>query len=180
MKIDARSFRFVNHSARNRAPLILFYMPEKKKKLKPLDCQVYKLQKNSKDKKLAVYSLMLKYYEVGTPEEWLQFINAISQVIKWQDIQDSEAFYSLVKSLLREDALQVFQNKEANQEERDSLAFTKCLGAVTEHAFPKKAYKTQKMCIWNIYKPLRLGSCKWISRMIKLNDYLVNFPILEG
>eukprot|EP00957_Ditylum_brightwellii_P103578 7891820-Ditylum_brightwellii.AAC.1 len=82
----------------------------------------------------------------------------ITQVIKGQDIQDRDAAYLLVKSLLSGDALQVFMNEEASQEVKDGLAFTKCLAAVTEHVFPKKAYKTQKKYIWNIRKPLVLGS----------------------
>eukprot|EP00957_Ditylum_brightwellii_P118190 9014280-Ditylum_brightwellii.AAC.1 len=77
-------------------------------------------------------------------------MDAIAQVIKGQDIQDGDTEYSLVKSLLKGDALQVFKNKEASQEIKDGLAFTKCLAAVTEHIFPKKAYKTQKKYIWNI------------------------------
>eukprot|EP00957_Ditylum_brightwellii_P036526 2766626-Ditylum_brightwellii.AAC.1 len=72
------------------------------------------------------------------------------QVIKGQDIQDGDAAYLLVKSLLRGDALQVFENKEASQDIKDSPNFTKCLAAVMEHVFPKKAYKTQKKYIWNI------------------------------
>eukprot|EP00957_Ditylum_brightwellii_P160380 12209470-Ditylum_brightwellii.AAC.1 len=71
-------------------------------------------------------------------------MDAIAQVIKGQDIQDGDAAYSLVKSLLKGDTLPVFKNKEASQEIKDSPAFTKCLPAVTEHVFPKKAYKTQK------------------------------------
>eukprot|EP00957_Ditylum_brightwellii_P149290 11370466-Ditylum_brightwellii.AAC.1 len=38
----------------------------------------------------------------------------------------------------------------------------------------------QKKYIQNIRKPLVLGSCEWISRMIKLNDYLVHFPVPDG
>eukprot|EP00957_Ditylum_brightwellii_P125860 9594213-Ditylum_brightwellii.AAC.1 len=129
---------------------------------------------------MAVYSLAVKYHNVGTPEEWLQFINAIAQVIKGQDIQDGEAAYSLVKSLLKGDALQIFQNKEESQDIKDTLVSTKCLAAVTKHIFPKKAYKIQKKYIRIICKPLRLGSHKWILQMIKLNDYLVNFPVPEG
>eukprot|EP00957_Ditylum_brightwellii_P035837 2716498-Ditylum_brightwellii.AAC.1 len=74
-------------------------------------------------------------------------MEAIAQVIKSQDIQDGDAVYSLVKSLLKGDALQVFQNKEKFQEVKDSPVFTKCLAAVTKHTFPKKAYKTQKRVI---------------------------------
>eukprot|EP00957_Ditylum_brightwellii_P164285 12507467-Ditylum_brightwellii.AAC.1 len=71
-------------------------------------------------------------------------MEAIVWVIRGQDIQDGDAAYSLVKSLLKGGALQVFKNKEESQEVKDGLAFTKCLAAVTEHTFPKKAYKMQK------------------------------------
>eukprot|EP00957_Ditylum_brightwellii_P081982 6233852-Ditylum_brightwellii.AAC.2 len=74
-------------------------------------------------------------------------MEAIVQVIKGQDIQDGDEVCSLVKSLLKEDTLQVFQNKEDSQEVKGGAAFTKCLAAVTEHVFPKKAYKTQKKYI---------------------------------
>eukprot|EP00957_Ditylum_brightwellii_P171258 13036826-Ditylum_brightwellii.AAC.1 len=93
---------------------------------------------NLKDKKLAVYNLVVKYYKVGTPKEWLQFMEAIVQVTKGQDIQDGNVVYMLVKSLLKGDALQVFQNEEESQEVKDSTVFTKCLVAVTKHVFPKK------------------------------------------
>eukprot|EP00957_Ditylum_brightwellii_P110974 8463442-Ditylum_brightwellii.AAC.1 len=76
------------------------------KKLSPLDCQTYKLRANPKDKKSAVYNLVVKYYKVGAPEEWLQFMEAITKVIKGQDIQDGDVAYLLIKSLLKGDALQ--------------------------------------------------------------------------
>eukprot|EP00957_Ditylum_brightwellii_P039500 2988613-Ditylum_brightwellii.AAC.1 len=74
-------------------------------------------------------------------------MDAITQVIKGQDIQYGDAAYSLVKSLLKRDALQVFKNEEASQDVKDGPAFTKCLAAVTEHVFSKKAYKMQKKYI---------------------------------
>eukprot|EP00957_Ditylum_brightwellii_P183267 13960095-Ditylum_brightwellii.AAC.1 len=158
MKIDHKNLKFANHNQGNKPPPILFYMPDKKKKLSPLDYQTYKLRTNPKDEKSVVYNLVVKCYKVGTPEEWLQFMDTVTQVIKGQDIQDGDTAYSLVKSLLKGDALQVFKNKEARQENKDGLVFTKCLAAVTEQVFPKKANKTQKKYIWNIRKPLVLGS----------------------
>eukprot|EP00957_Ditylum_brightwellii_P105615 8052647-Ditylum_brightwellii.AAC.1 len=64
------------------------------------------------------------------------------QVIKGNDIQDGDAAYLLVKSLLKGDTLQVFKNEEASQEIKDGPAFTKCLAAATKHVIPKTAYKT--------------------------------------
>eukprot|EP00957_Ditylum_brightwellii_P100983 7696786-Ditylum_brightwellii.AAC.1 len=69
-------------------------------------------------------------------------METIGQDIKGQDIQDGDAAYSLIKSLLKGCVLQVFYNKEESQEIKDSPVLTKCLAAVTKHIFPKKAYKT--------------------------------------
>eukprot|EP00957_Ditylum_brightwellii_P040061 3031607-Ditylum_brightwellii.AAC.1 len=105
MKIDHKSLEFANCNFRNKPPPIPLYVPDNKKKLSPLDYQTYKLWTNPKDEKSTVYNLVVKYYEVGTPKEWLQFMDDIMQVIKGQDIQDRDAVYLLVKSLLKGDAL---------------------------------------------------------------------------
>eukprot|EP00957_Ditylum_brightwellii_P088349 6729908-Ditylum_brightwellii.AAC.1 len=95
MKIDHKSLEFANCNQGNKPLLIPFYVLYNEKKLSPLDYQMYKLRTNPKDEKSAVYNLVVKYYKVGTPEEWLQFMGAIAQVIKGQDIQDRDAAYLL-------------------------------------------------------------------------------------
>eukprot|EP00957_Ditylum_brightwellii_P076389 5805839-Ditylum_brightwellii.AAC.1 len=71
MKIDHKSLELANHNQGNKPLPIPFYMTDNKKKLSPSDYQTCKLWANPKDKKSAVYNLMVKYYKVGTPEEWL-------------------------------------------------------------------------------------------------------------
>eukprot|EP00957_Ditylum_brightwellii_P018777 1411440-Ditylum_brightwellii.AAC.1 len=95
MKIDPKNLKFANRNIGNKPLPIPFYVPDKKKKLSPLDYQTYKLQTNPKDEKSVVYNLVVKYYKVETPEEWLQFMEAITQVIKGQGIQDRDVAYSL-------------------------------------------------------------------------------------
>eukprot|EP00957_Ditylum_brightwellii_P181562 13830003-Ditylum_brightwellii.AAC.1 len=106
MKISNKSLEFANRNQGNKPLPILFYVASDAKKSSPSDYQTYKLHTNPKDEKSVVYSLIVEYYEVGTPEEWLQFMDAIMQVIKGKDIQDRDAACLLVKSLLRGDALQ--------------------------------------------------------------------------
>eukprot|EP00957_Ditylum_brightwellii_P009095 687687-Ditylum_brightwellii.AAC.1 len=84
-----------------------------------------------------------RFYKVGTPEECLQFMDAIAQIIKGQDITDLDVANMLVTSLLCGDALQVFRNEEAVEKERDSPAFTKFSAVVSECIFPTKAYKLE-------------------------------------
>eukprot|EP00957_Ditylum_brightwellii_P172454 13129226-Ditylum_brightwellii.AAC.1 len=79
MKINHKSLEFSNQNVKNKPLPIPFYVPDNKKKLSPSDYQTYKLQTNPKDKKSAVYNLVVKYCKVGTPEEWLQFMEAITQ-----------------------------------------------------------------------------------------------------
>eukprot|EP00957_Ditylum_brightwellii_P122946 9374567-Ditylum_brightwellii.AAC.1 len=79
MKIDHKSLEFANCNQGNKSPPILFYVPGNEKKLSPFDYQTYKLRTNPKGEKSAVYNLVVKYYKVGTPEEWLQFMDAIAQ-----------------------------------------------------------------------------------------------------
>eukprot|EP00957_Ditylum_brightwellii_P013473 1016827-Ditylum_brightwellii.AAC.1 len=71
MKINHKSLEFANQNIGNKPLPIPFYVPDNEKKLSPLDYQTYKLQTNPKDKKSALYNLVVKYFEVGTPEEWL-------------------------------------------------------------------------------------------------------------
>eukprot|EP00957_Ditylum_brightwellii_P194338 14800636-Ditylum_brightwellii.AAC.1 len=91
MKTNIKSLEFADHSVRNKLLPIPFYVPDSDKKLSPSYHQTYKLRTNPKDKKSTMYKLVVKYYEVGTPEEWLQFMEAIVHVIKGQDIQDRDA-----------------------------------------------------------------------------------------
>eukprot|EP00957_Ditylum_brightwellii_P081976 6233722-Ditylum_brightwellii.AAC.1 len=66
----------------NKLTLIPFFVIEKKSKLSPSYYQVYKICTNPKDEKYVVYLLIVGIYNVGMPEELLQFMNAIAQVIK--------------------------------------------------------------------------------------------------
>eukprot|EP00957_Ditylum_brightwellii_P041712 3158954-Ditylum_brightwellii.AAC.1 len=79
MKIRNKSLKFANRNQGNKPLPIPFYVADDAKKLSPSDYQTYKLRTNLKDEKSAVYNLVIKYYEVGTPEEWLQFMDAITQ-----------------------------------------------------------------------------------------------------
>eukprot|EP00957_Ditylum_brightwellii_P164513 12525015-Ditylum_brightwellii.AAC.1 len=95
MKISNKSLEFANRNQGKKPLPIPFYMADDANKLSLSDYQMYKLCTNLKDEKSAVYNLVVKYYEVRTPEEWLQFMDTITQVIKGQDIQDRDAAYLL-------------------------------------------------------------------------------------
>eukprot|EP00957_Ditylum_brightwellii_P109594 8359061-Ditylum_brightwellii.AAC.1 len=78
MKISDKSLKFANRNQGGKPPPIPFYIKEAKK-LGPTDYQNYRLRTNPKDEKSAVYNLPVSYYKVGSPEEWLQFVDVIAQ-----------------------------------------------------------------------------------------------------
>eukprot|EP00957_Ditylum_brightwellii_P170332 12965209-Ditylum_brightwellii.AAC.1 len=71
-------------------------------------------------------------------------MDAITQVIKGQGIQDRDVVYLLVKSLLKGDALKVFKSEEASQETKDGLAFTKALRQLPNVCFPRRPTRRRK------------------------------------
>eukprot|EP00957_Ditylum_brightwellii_P068152 5173393-Ditylum_brightwellii.AAC.1 len=79
MKISEKSLKFANRNQGGKPPSIPFYVKDTSKKLSPLDYQTGRLPTNTKDEKSAVYNLPVPYYKVGSPEEWLQFVDAITQ-----------------------------------------------------------------------------------------------------
>eukprot|EP00957_Ditylum_brightwellii_P067050 5089823-Ditylum_brightwellii.AAC.1 len=79
MKISKKSLEFANNNQGSKPLPILFYVKDDLKKLSLLDYQTYKLCTNPKDEKSAVYNLIVPYYKVRTPKEWLQFVDAITQ-----------------------------------------------------------------------------------------------------
>eukprot|EP00957_Ditylum_brightwellii_P202042 15328326-Ditylum_brightwellii.AAC.2 len=76
--MDNKSLKCANQNLGNKPPPTTFYMPDSEKKLSPMDYQTYMLRTNLKYNKTAVYNLVIKYYKVETPEEWLQFMEAIT------------------------------------------------------------------------------------------------------
>eukprot|EP00957_Ditylum_brightwellii_P034239 2596413-Ditylum_brightwellii.AAC.1 len=79
MKISEKSLKFVIRNQGSNPLPTPFYVKDDSKKLTLSDYQTYKLRTNQKDEKSTVCNLVVKYYEVGTPEEWLQFVDAITQ-----------------------------------------------------------------------------------------------------
>eukprot|EP00957_Ditylum_brightwellii_P058289 4419437-Ditylum_brightwellii.AAC.1 len=79
MKISKKSLEFANRNQGSKPPPILFYVKDDSRKLSPSDYQTYKLRTYPNDEKSAAYNLVVPYYKVGTPEEWLQFVDAITQ-----------------------------------------------------------------------------------------------------
>eukprot|EP00957_Ditylum_brightwellii_P171664 13069271-Ditylum_brightwellii.AAC.1 len=89
--------------------------------------------------------------------------------------------YTLVQDLLRGNTLIVFNNKQVTFGEQTPENPKHCLNTVTVEVFPNKAYKLQERYIRHMmHKPRHISVCKWIATVVKLNNYMTEFPTPTG
>ena len=95
-------------------PPIPLERPEKKK-LDKSDYASFKLRNNPAEADSTQYEVTIKYFQTGSPEELLEFIRDIKRVIEGQNLTTGPTQFSLMRRMLRGDALAAF--KAASQED---------------------------------------------------------------
>jgi hypothetical protein len=109
------------------------------------------------------------------------FEKQVKQVLKGQSVTNKNATYTLIQDLLRGNTLTVFNNKQVTFNKQSLENLKHCLNDVTVQVFPNKAYKLQKRYVQHMtYRPRYIYVCKWIAIIIKLNNYLTEFPTPIG
>jgi hypothetical protein len=104
--------KFVNKSSSKPAKRVLQApIPLKRSDVKELqknEYQTFKLRQNPGDADSPTYELTVPLFQTGTPEEYLTFIRDVRHVIEKQNITTGPGRYSLIRTLLRGDALAAF------------------------------------------------------------------------
>ena len=104
----------------------------------------FKLRSDPSDASSPTYELSVRYYNDGTPEEWLLFLKAVKEVLRGQGITTGPPAFSMYRRLLKGDALAQFNAAATNMTE--SMAnLTLVLQQVTTHVFPDKALVKQRV-----------------------------------
>ena len=114
---------------------------------KPLErgqFHTYKLRTTPADPTSPTYELSIPFFEEGSPEEWILFRRGLTAVLKGQNITSGPPSYAVAKTLLRGDALTVFEQVEIARGAQTMPHYKKCLDDVAEHVFPEKAGQIQK------------------------------------
>eukprot|EP00957_Ditylum_brightwellii_P160039 12182381-Ditylum_brightwellii.AAC.2 len=83
--------------------------------------------------------------ERGLPKEWIKFWRRLQAVLKGQNVMQGPASYAFAKTLLKGDALMVFEQAEISHGNQTVPHFELCLDDVAAHMFPEKAGQTQKL-----------------------------------
>eukprot|EP00957_Ditylum_brightwellii_P042614 3226898-Ditylum_brightwellii.AAC.1 len=72
----------------------------------------YKLRTTPADPTSPVYKLSAPFFDEGTPEEWIKFRCGLLVVLKGQNVTQEPASYAVANTLLKGDALTVFEQAE--------------------------------------------------------------------
>eukprot|EP00957_Ditylum_brightwellii_P091475 6965438-Ditylum_brightwellii.AAC.1 len=99
----------------------------------------YTLRTTPADATLPVYELSVPFFDEETPEEWIKFRRGLAAVLNGQNVTLGPASYAVAMTLLKGDALTVFEQAEIAGGNQTVPHFNKCLDDVAEHVFPEKA-----------------------------------------
>jgi hypothetical protein len=174
----------------NRAP-INFWEPEKVKENSTTkknfyqDSICHEVKYDPTNKKSDTYKKYIKPFSYGTPEQWLKFMEDLDLniVICGNGLdKNGSVHFNLTRSSLKGEALCVFSNKAAEQEEETRDTHNKCLRAITEQVFPKDNLLSKQKTYMRNHMFLHLSDQtinEFHARWIELNNYLDEFPPFE-
>ena len=117
--------------------VIAFQQPQARQ----LECRqyhTYKLCTTPADTTSPIYKLSVPFFDNGTPKEWIKFQCGLSAVLKGQNVTQGPASYAVAKTLLKGNALTVFEQVEIAQGNQTVPHFNLCLYDVAKHVFPEK------------------------------------------
>ena len=122
--------------------------------------------------------LNIPYFSHGSEEEWLMWKKQFLHVKKAAGWSAGPILFANARNLLRDTALQRFEDEKTAQGSSDSVAtFDKVLNKVTEAYCPGKAAQELKAYIRETSKPLSMTMDQYYARIETLNSYL---PLLTA
>ena len=143
--------------------------------------QSYKLRNIPDDPMSPTYELSVPYLSSGTPEEWLLFKKNVNRVITGQDKTTGPPKYVLARRLLQGEALATFDNKATELGNETVAHFKECPTAVTNFIFPVRSSMLQKRYMRRfLRKPAEMTTREYVARVPELNNYLPEFPQVNG
>jgi hypothetical protein len=180
------SFKENNNSGKNPSkrfvpPAIPLERPEVKT-FKKTDCLTLKLKSDpTNNDSQTTYELTIKFFNTGTPEEWLIFMRDFQRVLVGQNIVDGPAKYAMIRRLILGDTLAVFNKAATTQGAENNANFEIVMQAVTAHVFPQRALNYQKRYMRRFMrKPKTMSIREFSARVAEMNAYLTEFPPFEA
>jgi hypothetical protein len=90
------------------------------------------------------YSMSVRYFDNGTPEEWLMFQKALSKVLIGQNITTGPPTYGMARRLLEGEALSKFDESALLHGAETLIHYVAVIGDITIYVFPMRALQIQQ------------------------------------
>eukprot|EP00957_Ditylum_brightwellii_P099995 7620405-Ditylum_brightwellii.AAC.1 len=103
---------------------------------KTLECSqyhTYRLRITPADTDSPTYELAIPFFDKGMPEEWIKLWRGLQAVLKGQNVTQGPSSYAVAKTLLKGDALTVFNLAETTHGNQAVPHFELCLDDVAAH-----------------------------------------------
>eukprot|EP00957_Ditylum_brightwellii_P018208 1371859-Ditylum_brightwellii.AAC.1 len=131
------------HSNPNVKQAIIAFTRPTPRNLERGQFHTYKLRTTPADTDSPAYHLSIPFFDEGSPDEWIKFRRWLQVVLKGQNMTQGPASYAVAKTLLKGDALTVFEQAEITHKNQTVPHFELCLDDVAGHVFPEKVGQTQ-------------------------------------
>ncbi len=129
---------------------------------------------NAADKNSESYKLYIKPFLYGMAEQWLKFMEQLDILIHGNGLDnDGPVCFNMTCSLLKGEALCVFNDKAVEQKEETMDSHVQCLWAITEHVFPKGNPLLKQKTFMHNHVFLHLNDktiSEFCARWIELNN----------
>ena len=135
-----------------------------------------KLRANPSDEGSATYEMQMRFFDTGSCEEWLLFLNNLEKVFIGQNITAGPQKFAMARRLLKGGTLAAF-NRHANGQTETNANYTVVIRQTTEYVFPNNAlYLQMQYMRRQMRKPLSMKIREYEARVQELVAYLPQFP----
>jgi hypothetical protein len=92
----------------------------------------------------AMREILVAYFKEGTPEQWLNFLTKVREVLEGQGLTTGPQKYAMMSTLLKGDALSFFNQKAIEVGNETVVNFKKMIKHMTNHIIPHRAVMYQE------------------------------------
>jgi hypothetical protein len=123
------------------------------------------------------YSMSVRYFDNGTPEEWLMFQKALSKVLIGQNITTGPPTYGMARRLMEGAALGKFEESALVRGAETLQHYEDVMRDITLYVFPTRALQIQKRYMRRHMRKSPYTRMKeYMARVEEINNYLTMFP----
>ena len=143
------------------------------------------LKVDPEDKKSKEYSVQVKIFSSGTPEEFIKWKRVMSTVYEGLGIKDGKNKYIITKRFLANEAQRAFVNAAVSATTTVATSSTgnseelyeTSMKALTESVFPENALAEQKRYMRRqLRKPRSMKIKEFYERLLEMDTMLEDFP----